>query len=293
MALASLVVFPDLESIQTAFPSITSDKLGHDLAYPAMLSLLPSGLLGLVVASLAAAYMSTISTQVNWGASYLINDLYAVVFEKQVDEKKRVWWGRIATVVLMFLSGILALTLQNALQLFELLLVFGAGTGLIFIVRWFWWRINAWSEIAAMLASGFVSLLLKLSPLGNLLFDRYTGVFPDWAEYPFVVFVTTVVWLGVTYLTPPEKSEVLEKFVAKIQPGGPGWRSYASTTSSSWKIPKGLRGMVLGCTFVYAILFATGYFIYGNTLWAVLATLVAIIAGIALLRIKKEITIAD
>lgn len=293
VALASLVVFPDLESIQTAFPSITSDKLGHDLAYPAMLSLLPSGLLGLVVASLAAAYMSTISTQVNWGASYLINDLYAVVFEKQVDEKKRVWWGRIATVVLMFLSGILALTLQNALQLFELLLVFGAGTGLIFIVRWFWWRINAWSEIAAMLASGFVSLLLKLSPLGNLLFDRYTGVFPDWAEYPFVVFVTTVVWLGVTYLTPPEKSEVLEKFVAKIQPGGPGWRSYASTTSSSWKIPKGLRAMVLGCTFVYAILFATGYFIYGNTLWAVLATLVAIIAGIALLRIKKEITIAD
>ncbi len=293
VALASLVVFPDLESIQTAFPSITSDKLGHDLAYPAMLSLLPSGLLGLVVASLAAAYMSTISTQVNWGASYLINDLYAVVFEKQVDEKKRVWWGRIATVVLMFLSGILALTLQNALQLFELLLVFGAGTGLIFIVRWFWWRINAWSEIAAMLASGFVSLLLKLSPLGNLLFDRYTGVFPDWAEYPFVVFVTTVVWLGVTYLTPPEKSEVLEKFVAKIQPGGPGWRSYASTTSSSWKIPKGLRAMVLGCTFVYAILFATGYFIYGNTFWAVLATLVAIIAGIALLRIKKEITIAD
>lgn len=293
VALASLVVFPDLESIQTAFPSITSDKLGHDLAYPAMLSLLPSGLLGLVVASLAAAYMSTISTQVNWGASYLINDLYAVVFEKQVDEKKRVWWGRIATVVLMFLSGILALTLQNALQLFELLLVFGAGTGLIFIVRWFWWRINAWSEIAAMLASGFVSLLLKLSPLGNLLFDRYTGVFPDWAEYPFVVFVTTVVWLGVTYLTPPEKSEVLEKFVAKIQPGGPGWRSYASTTSSSWKTPKGLRAMVLGCTFVYAILFATGYFIYSNTLWAVLATLVAIIAGIALLRIKKEITIAD
>lgn len=291
VALASLVIFPDLESIQAAFPSITSDKLGHDLAYPAMLSLLPSGLLGLVVASLAAAYMSTISTQVNWGASYLINDFYAVVFEKRVDEKKRVWWGRVATVVLMCLSGLLALTLQNALQLFELLLVFGAGTGLIFILRWFWWRINAWSEIAAMLVSGFLSLLLKLSPLGSLLFDAQNGYFLDWSQYPFVVLVTSLVWLAVTFLTPPEKPEVLEKFVEKIQPGGPGWGSFSSKTTSKWKVPKGVLAMLLGCVFVYSILFATGHFIYGHNFWGSVNTLVAITSGVVLLRMKSTLTI--
>lgn len=293
VALASLVVFPDLESIQAAFPSISSDKLGHDLAYPAMLSLLPSGLLGLVVASLAAAYMSTISTQVNWGASYLINDFYVVVFEKEIDERKRVWWGRVATIILMFLSGALALILQNALQLFELLLVFGAGTGLIFILRWFWWRINAWSEIAAMLSSGFFALLLKLSPLGSFLFDSQTGFFPDWMQYPFVVFVTTSVWLTVTYLTPPEDKIVLEKFVTKINPGGPGWASFSANNGSKWEVPKGLFAMFLGCVFVYSILFATGYFIYGDTFFALIASGLALISGMILLRIKSTIVIND
>lgn len=290
VALASLVVFPDLDSLQAAFPSITPDKLGHDLAYPAMLSLLPSGLLGLVVASLAAAYMSTISTQVNWGASYLINDFYAVVFEQEVDEKKRVFWGRIATVVLLCLSGLLALTLQNALQLFELLLVFGAGTGLIFILRWFWWRINAWSEISAMLASGFLSLLLKLTPIGNALFHPENGFFPDWLQYPFVVLVTTLVWVGVTYLTPPEDYKTLKNFVQKLELGGPGWTSFSSTNAVKWSVPQGVLAMVLGCIFVYSILFATGFFIYGEFLWGCLVVLISIGSGWALLRMKDSLS---
>ena len=290
VALASLVVFPDLDSLQAAFPSITPDKLGHDLAYPAMLSLLPSGLLGLVVASLAAAYMSTISTQVNWGASYLINDFYAVVFEQEVDEKKRVFWGRIATVVLLCLSGLLALTLQNALQLFELLLVFGAGTGLIFILRWFWWRINAWSEISAMLASGFLSLLLKLTPIGNALFHPESGFFPDWLQYPFVVLMTTLVWVGVTYLTPPEDDKTLKNFVQKLELGGPGWTSFSSNNAVKWSVPQGLLAMVLGCVFVYSILFATGFFIYGEFLWGCLVVLMSIGSGWALLRMKDTLS---
>lgn len=290
VALASLVVFPDLDSLQAAFPSITPDKLGHDLAYPAMLSLLPSGLLGLVVASLAAAYMSTISTQVNWGASYLINDFYALVFEQEVDEKKRVFWGRIATVVLLCLSGLLALTLQNALQLFELLLVFGAGTGLIFILRWFWWRINAWSEISAMLASGFLSLLLKLTPIGNDLFHPESGFFPDWLQYPFVVLMTTLVWVGVTYLTPPEDDKTLKNFVQKLELGGPGWTSFSSTNAVKWSVPQGVLAMVLGCIFVYSILFATGFFIYGEFLWGCLVVLISIGSGWALLRMKDSLS---
>lgn len=290
VALASLVVFPDLDSLQAAFPSITPDKLGHDLAYPAMLSLLPSGLLGLVVASLAAAYMSTISTQVNWGASYLINDFYALVFEQDVDEKKRVFWGRIATVVLLCLSGLLALTLQNALQLFELLLVFGAGTGLIFILRWFWWRINAWSEISAMLASGFLSLLLKLTPIGNDLFHPESGFFPDWLQYPFVVLMTTLVWVGVTYLTPPEDDKTLKNFVQKLELGGPGWTSFSSTNAVKWSVPQGVLAMVLGCIFVYSILFATGFFIYGEFLWGCLVVLISIGSGWALLRMKDSLS---
>ena len=223
VALASLVIFPDLASIQEAFPNIPSDKLGHDLAYSAMLTKLPSGLLGLVLASLIAAYMSTISTQLNWGSSYMVYDFYKQQINPKASEKRLVTVGRISTVVLMVLSAILALLLQNALQLFEVLLVFGAGTGLIFILRWFWWRINAWSEITAMFASGIISIVLKLTSVGDYLFAPESGVFEAYYEYPFVVFITTFIWLIATYMTQPESNEVLQNFYIKTQPGGPGW----------------------------------------------------------------------
>ena len=177
VALASLVIFPDLASIQQAFPNVADDKLGHDLAYSAMLTMLPSGLLGLVLTSLIAAYMSTISTQLNWGSSYMVYDFYKQQINPNASEKKLVFVGRISTVFLMVLSAALALLLQNALQLFELLLVFGAGTGLIFILRWFWWRINSWSEITAMFASGIISIVLKLTSIGDYFFATETGVF--------------------------------------------------------------------------------------------------------------------
>ncbi|MEQ9580573.1 MAG: sodium:solute symporter family protein, partial [Arenibacter sp.] len=222
VALASLVVYPDIASIHEAFPNVAVDKLGHDLAYSAMLTKLPSGLLGLVLASLIAAYMSTISTQLNWGSSYIVYDFYKQQINPNASEKRLVAVGRISTVILMVFSAALALLLQNALQLFEVLLVFGAGTGLIFILRWFWWRINAWSEITAMFASGIISIILKLTAVGPFLFAAETGVFPDWAEYPFVVLVTTIIWLGATYMTQPESKQVLQDFYKKIQPGGPG-----------------------------------------------------------------------
>ena len=294
VALASLAVYPDIASIHEAFPNVAQDKLGHDLAYSAMLTKLPSGLLGLVLASLIAAYMSTISTQLNWGSSYIVFDFYKQQINPEASEKRMVAVGRLSTVLLMVLSAILALALQNALQLFEILLVFGAGTGLIFILRWFWWRINAWSEITAMFASGIISILLKTTALGPMLFAADTGVFPDWTEYPFVVVVTSAIWLTATFVTQPESKEVLRSFYKKIQPGGPGWTRVVDeaksddveivNTREKWSVPAGITAMLLGCVLIYSIMFATGYWIYGRTTSAMVLTLVAAISGFLLVK---------
>lgn len=300
VALASLVVFPDLESIQNAFPNITQDKLGNDLAYPAMLTKLPTGLLGLVLASLISAYMSTISTQLNWGSSYIVYDFYQTQINPNASQKQLVAVGRISTVLLMILSTLLALLLQNAMQLFNLLLVFGAGTGLIFILRWFWWRINAWSEITAMLASGLISLLFAIPSIKNSLFGL-GGIMPSWAEFPFVVFVTTTLWLIVTYLTPSEDTSVLRSFYKKTQPGGPGWSKIVNEArndseditdgNESWTVPSGIIAMLLGCIMIYSIMFSTGYFIYGSYKLAIPLIGLAIISGVFLIKIWGKIRV--
>ena len=288
VALASLVIFPDLESIKNAFPNIGDDKIGNDLAYSAMLTLLPSGLLGLVLASLISAYMSTISTQLNWGSSYIVYDYYKQQINPDASEKKLVAVGRISTILLMVLSAILALLLQNALQLFNILLVFGAGTGLIFILRWFWWRINAWSEITAMFASGIISILLKLTPLGPFLFNSNNGLFEDYMEYPFVVIVTTCLWLIVTFITKPESDKVLINFYSKIRPGGPGWNkvliksNITKEKSENKALIDGLYAMVIGSILIYSIMFSTGYFLYGEINLGLFFMVNSIIFGVLL-----------
>ena len=301
VALASLVVFPDLASIKDAFPNIADDKLGHDLAYSAMLVKLPAGLLGLVLASLIAAYMSTISTQLNWGSSYMVFDFYKNQINPNASEKRLVAVGRISTVVLMILSAMLALLLQSALQIFDILLTFGAGTGLIFILRWFWWRINAWSEISAMFSSGIVSILLKLTPLGAFFFGAERGLMPSWSEFPMIVLVTSVIWVGVTYLTQPESNEVLQSFYKKIQPGGPGWDKVLKDAEAEnivikdkdveWSVPSGILAMLLGCGMIYSAMFATGYWIYGEQQNAMIATTGAVISGLFLIKIWKKIKV--
>ena len=274
VALASLIVFPDLASIQEAFPNVSDDKLGHDLAYPAMLTMLPSGLLGLVVASLVAAYMSTISTHLNWGSSYIVNDFYKQQIKKNASEKELVNIGRISTIVLFLLSAVFALLLTNALQLFDVILMFGAGTGLIFILRWFWWRINAWSEITAMFVSGFVSIILNFTSIGPSLFSDL-GIMPTYYKFPMVVLFTTVVWVAVTLFTNPDSTETLINFCRKTNPGGPGWKKIKNEAlrknielknepEKAWSVPLGLVCMLLGSFAVYSILFSTGYFIYGE-----------------------------
>lgn len=294
VALASIVVYPDLASIQEAFPNVTPDKLGHDLAYSAMLTKLPSGLLGVVLASLVAAYMSTISTQLNWGSSYIVYDFYKQQINPNASEKRLVAVGRISTVVLMIFSAALALLLQNALQLFDVLLAFGAGTGLIFILRWFWWRINAWSEITAMFASGIISIILKLTPFGAYLFATDTGILPDWSEYIFIVVLTTLIWLIATFVTQPESKDTLRSFYIKIQPGGPGWAKVVSDADTDsveivkskekWSVPAGITAMLLGVVLIYSIMFATGYWIYGRTTQAIVLTVISIISGVLLIK---------
>lgn len=296
VALASLVVFPDVASIHEAFPHIEESKLGHDLAYSAMLTKLPSGLMGLVLASLGAAYMSTISTQLNWGSSYLVNDFYKQMVHKEASEKELVNIGRLSTVILMVASAILALFLNNAIQLFDILLMFGAGTGLVYILRWFWWRINAWSEISVMFAAAFMSFYLTFSDFGATLFGyndaagaAVEGWLPGWSRFIVIVLATTVIWVAVTLLTPPEKSEVLYRFYRKTKPGGPGWSRVLQqaeaagqsleTGNPKWTVPSGLLAMLLGCVLVYSCMFATGNWIYGNTGLALGLTAVAGVSG--------------
>jgi len=267
VALASLIVFPNLDDLQLAFPDIDSSVIGHDLAYPAMMTLLPSGLLGLLLASLAAAFMSTIASHLNWGSSYVVNDFYKRFLNPEATDGQMVRLGRITTVVLMIFSAGLALLLSNALQAFNILLQVGAGTGLIFILRWFWYRINVYSEITAMIVSFIVALYLQIIH-PRLGFD----VIP--AEFQLIigVTITTIIWVSVTLLTPAENKKTLQEFYRKIQPGGIGWKKVVDQATKDgvniqgekgvWDVPTGILCMVIGSITIYSFLFSIGYFVY-------------------------------
>ena len=218
VALASLVVYPSLSDLAAAFPNVDPSVMGNDLAYPAMLVFLPSGLLGLVVASLAAAYMSTISTHLNWGASYVVDDVYRRFVAPDRDEKDYVYVARVSTVALIVLSSFVGLQLETAMQGFQILLQIGAGTGLVFLLRWFWWRINTWSEISAMVFSFMVAVYFGFFHT-RLGFTRWNSS----AELVAGVVVTTVGWIVVTFLTPPVDTSTLRDFHRKIRPLGRGW----------------------------------------------------------------------
>lgn len=270
VALASLVLYPDLMSIKQEFPNIADQYLGNDIAYPAMLTKLGPGWLGLVVASLIAAFMSTISTHLNWGASYIVSDFYQRFVKPNASEKEMVNLGRVATIILMIFSAFLALTvLENATQAFDILLLSGAGSGAIYLLRWFWWRINAWTEIAAMISATVVAFILVFfvpnESVATVLIDGST------IKLLIAVTITTIVWIVTTFLTNPESEEVLINFVRTVHPGGPGWkkvvelfRDTSLEPQKDWDVPYSLLNVFLGCIAIYSALFSTGYFIYGN-----------------------------
>ena len=276
IALSSLVIFPELSDIQEAFPNLPADKLGHDVAYPAMLSLLPSGLLGLVAASLIAAFMSTMSTQLNLGASYLVNDFYHRFIKPNASDKDLVRVGRIFTVLSIFLGAGLGLLLTSAGQAFTLLLMIGAGTGLIYILRWFWWRINAYTEIVAMISSLVIAAYFNF---GN-------SALEEWEKIVFGAILTTLVWIVATFVTPPDDEKTLQNFVKKINPGGPGWSRYTASSTDTWILPKGILLMILGCIVVYSILIGVGQLIYGNAMGYLLLG-ISIISAFGLKKLWK------
>ncbi|MCE2771718.1 MAG: Na+:solute symporter [Saprospiraceae bacterium] len=285
IALASLIVFPDIASLQAAFPHLDPKVVKNDLAFSAMLNLLPAGLIGLLIAALLSAFMSTISTHLNWGSSYVVNDFYKRFLRPDAPQNELVNVGRISTVVLMIMAALLALALENALQAFNILLQIGAGTGLIFILRWFWWRVNAYSEITAMVVSFMLALYFELGMENPL---------PEHIKLLAGVGITTLAWVTVTFLTAPSSQETMLRFFKLIQPSPTGWKPVIEKGIASGeldtneiipgKLPNQILGMFLGCILVYSALFSIGFIIYGNMMPALLSGFVALISGYLMLK---------
>ncbi len=288
VALGSLIIFPELADIQRAFPNVEQNKIGHDLGYPAMMTLMPAGLVGLIVASLASAYMSTISTHLNWGSSYVVNDFFLRFIKPQATDRESVNVGRLSTVVLMILASLVALALESAKSSFDILLQIGAGTGLLFILRWFWWRINAWSELVAMIVSFVMALLFFVGKKMGIL------TLEGWQELLIGVAVTTVSWVATTLLTKPTDHATLVAFFKHIRPHAAGWqpvveRGLREGTITQEDLPvsrlsRELLCMFLGCVTVYAALFGMGYFMYGQMVNALIAAVVTAVSAWLLFR---------
>lgn len=287
VALASLVVFPTLDDLRQAFPGVPEDKIGHDLAYPAMLTFLPAGWLGLVVASLAAAYMSTISTHLNWGASYVVHDVYRRFLRPEAGDHELVTAGRVATVLMMVAAGALALGLQNAKAAFDLIIGLGAGTGLVYILRWLWWRVNAWSEIAAMFVC--VGVVLWFGVIHK---DHGLAA---WQVFAINVAVTTTAWLAATVATRPTRPETLEAFCRLVRPPGPGWKAIREAAAGAGRplpeadpgqsLGRGIAAMMAGCFAIYGVLLGTGSLLYGQFGLAAGFAVVALAGAVAVYRL--------
>ena len=288
IALSSIIIYPQLSDISNQFPNVDKSIIGNDIAYPAMLSLLPAGLLGLVLASLAAAFMSTISSHLNWGASYISIDFYKRFIKKSATEKEIVLIGRISTVLLMVIAGFIALELQDALEAFRILLQIGAGTGSIFLLRWFWWRVNAYSEITGMIVSFALAIYFKWFHE-----DIFEFSFKPHDELLLSIAITTSSWILITLLTKPTKKEKLLEFYYKIKPYGIGWNGFLSINNlvkfNSKESPmKDLLLMFICIIIVYFGLFGVGYLLYGKTLFGTIMLIISFVLSITANNIMSE-----
>jgi solute:Na+ symporter, SSS family len=285
VALSSILVFPTLADIGRAFPYLDPTLIGHDLAYPAMLTFLPAGLLGVMVAGLLAAYVSTISTHLNWGTSYLVHDFYRRFIRSGAEERHYILVGRLVTAGLMVVAAAITFVLDTAQESFNLLMSVGAGTGLIYLLRWFWWRINAWSEIAAM-ASSFVVAL------GFFIAQKNGAQIPAHVSLLITVASTSVVWIIVTLATAPTDRKTLIEFYRLVRPAGRGWdsvRAEAGVGPSPDSLTLSMVAWVLGCTFVYSALFGAGSFLYGRTAQGTVWAVLLVLALIGLVRVLPAV----
>ncbi|AGC78541.1 Na+/proline symporter [Nonlabens dokdonensis] len=255
IGLASLIIYPNLESLATAFPDLDSSFIKDDLSYPAMLTYLPAGLLGLVVTSLVAAFMSTISTHLNWGSSYVVNDFYARFIKQDASEKEKVIIGRLSMVAMMALAAALSFVLEEAKFAFDLIIQIGAGSGLLFILRWFWYRINPWSEITAMAVSFVIALLFFINSSEELgLENQLFGALESWHMICINVFITSIAWLVVTFLTVRSNQNTINRFHEAIFGKESKFHNFQYKTI----------GFLLGVIGVYSLLFATGKLLYNE-----------------------------
>jgi SSS family solute:Na+ symporter len=287
-ALASIIIYPQLSDIQHAFPNLDPSLLGHDIAFPAMLKFLPVGFFGLMVGGLIAANSSTILTHLNWGASYLVHDFYRRFLRRDESEKHYVLAGRIATVILFVFSSSLVFFLDSAKDAFDIILQVGAGTGLLYLVRWFWWRVNAWSEVAAMVSSFVVSVLLLILAKNGIHFSTHAALL-------VTIAVTTACWVATAYFGPQTDRATLVNFYKKVRPFGPGWKAVRKeagelgTAPSGDNIPLALIGWVSGVTMIWSSLFAVGNFLYGRMDYALWLTLTFAVSSTVLIVVVSRL----
>ncbi|MEN6496411.1 MAG: sodium:solute symporter family protein [Thermoguttaceae bacterium] len=292
VGLCSIIVYPELSDIQREFPHLDPKLLGHDAAYPAMLKFLPAGWIGLMVAGLVAANSSTILTHLNWGASYLVHDFYRRFVCKDADEAHYVLAGRLATVGLFVAAAGLTFVLESAKDSFDLILQVGAGTGLLYLVRWFWWRVTAWCEVVAMISSFAISILWVV--LHGQKISLGTHI-----ELLVTIGFTTVCWLLTAYLGPQTDRQTLIEFYQKVRPFGPGWAPIRQELALSGKdqeleatgenIPLALLGWMAGCTAIWSSLFAMGNYLYGRMDYAYGLTAVFVVSGLVLIRVVNRL----
>jgi solute:Na+ symporter, SSS family len=290
VALASILVYPQLSDIQRAFPHLDPSLIGHDIAYPAMLKFLPVGFIGLMVGGLIAANSSTILTHLNWGASYLVHDFYRRFIKKDGTEEHYVAAGRIVTILLFVCSSSLVFVLDTAKDAFDVILQVGAGTGLLYLVRWFWWRVNAWCEVAAMISSFAVSLTILILARNGLHVSTHIALI-------VTIAVTTACWVVTAFVGPETDRATLINFYTKVRPFGPGWErvrleaGLAKDTQRSKRdnIPLALVGWVSGCTVIWSALFTVGNFLYGRTSYALGLFAVFAASGLVLLYVVNQL----
>jgi SSS family solute:Na+ symporter len=290
VALCSLIIFPQLADIQKAFPNLDPTLIGHDIAYPAMLTFLPVGFVGLIVGGLIAANSSTILTHLNWGASYLVHDFYRRFIKTDASEKHYVLAGRLTTVGLFFAASALVFFLDTAKDAFDLILQVGAGTGLLYLVRWFWWRVNAWSEVVAMVSSFVVSVILLIMSKNGIQFSTHVALV-------ITVAATTICWVITAFVGPQTDRKTLINFYRLTRPFGPGWKMIREESglgqeeerSSRGTIPLALLGWVTGCVVIWSSLFTVGNFLYGRMTYAFGLLAVFIVSGVVLLRVVNRL----
>ena len=290
-ALCSIVVYPDLASIKAAFPNADAALIGHDSAFPAMLKFMPVGFVGLMIGGLLAANSSTILTHLNWGSSYLVHDFYRRFIRKDAQESHYVNAGRLSTVMLYLFAAALSLGMSSAQQAFQVLLSIGAGTGLLYIARWFWWRVSAWCEIVAMAMSLVTSLLVP-------------HLMPDAGFAPTTIVqvgITTIAWLITAFVGPETDRATLVAFVQKVKPAGPGWTALRAAAGISDaevaqenRIGAAFLGWIAGCLVIWSSLFAIGNFLYSpgdpsRLPSALVLTGVLAASGFVLIRVTQQL----